>query len=220
MQLRDRIKELRRVPASQLRPNPKNWRTHPDTQQNALRGVLAEIGIANAVLARELPDGSLMLIDGHLRAETLGAETVPVLVLDVDEAEADKLLVTLDPLAVLAEQDDQKLYDLLSSVESQNPSLQEFLKSNLDDVTQMLLEAIEKQDEAIADATGGEQEQASDADEPAAVYVNFSFPLTPNQERIVRAAVRVGKEHFGVVNTGDAIAQICKQWVDENEARD
>jgi hypothetical protein len=220
MQIRDRIKELRRVPASQLRPNPKNWRTHPQEQADALRGVLAEVGIADACIAREMPDGSLMLLDGHLRTETLGGELVPVLVLDVNEEEADKILATLDPLAILAEQDDQKLYDLLNSVESQNASLQEFLKSNLNDVTQMLLEAIEKQDEAIADATGGEQEQASDADEPSAVYVNFSFPLTPNQERIVRAAVRVGKEHFGVVNTGDAIAQICKQWVDENEARD
>ena len=33
-----------------------------------MRGVLADIGWADAVLARETPDG-LMLIDGHLRAE-------------------------------------------------------------------------------------------------------------------------------------------------------
>ncbi len=70
MQIRDRIKELRRVKAESLRPNPRNWRTHPPEQQDALRGVLAEIGYANALLARELADGTLMLIDGHLRAET------------------------------------------------------------------------------------------------------------------------------------------------------
>ena len=29
----DRIKELRRVPASQLRANPSNWRKHPPSQQ-------------------------------------------------------------------------------------------------------------------------------------------------------------------------------------------
>ncbi len=50
MQIRDRIKELRRVPAHQLRPNAKNWRTHPTAQQDALRGVLAEIGYAGALL--------------------------------------------------------------------------------------------------------------------------------------------------------------------------
>ena len=59
MRIRDRIKDLRRVPASQLRPHPKNWRRHPQAQHDALRGVLAEIGYAGALLARELPDGSL-----------------------------------------------------------------------------------------------------------------------------------------------------------------
>lgn len=78
MKIRDRIRELRRVPASELLPNPKNWRTHPKAQQDALRGVLAEVGMADAVLARELPDGSLMLIDGHLRAETAADAKVPV----------------------------------------------------------------------------------------------------------------------------------------------
>jgi len=102
MQIRNRIKELRHVPASDLRPNPKNWRTHPKAQQDALRGILAEVGMADACLARELEDGTLMLIDGHLRAETIGEEVVPVLILDVDEAEADKILATLDPLAAMA----------------------------------------------------------------------------------------------------------------------
>lgn len=70
MQFRDRIRELRRIRADQLRPNPRNWRSHPQRQRDALRGVLAEIGYADALLARELADGSLELVDGHLRAET------------------------------------------------------------------------------------------------------------------------------------------------------
>ena len=123
MHLRDRIKELRRVPASQLRPNPKNWRTHPQAQQDALRGVLSEVGIADAVLARELPDGSLMLVDGHLRAETITDAEVPVLVLDVNEAEADKILATLDPLAAMAEADSAKLDALLREVQTGNEAL-------------------------------------------------------------------------------------------------
>ena len=76
MHIKDRIVEHRRVPANQLLPNPKNWRTHPDAQANALRGGLAEFGFADAVLAREPPD-DLMLIDGHLRAETTGDGLYP-----------------------------------------------------------------------------------------------------------------------------------------------
>lgn len=127
MKIKDRIKELRRVKASELVPNPKNWRTHPTKQKDALKGVLSEIGYADALLARELPDGSLMLLDGHLRAETTPEQEVPVLVLDLNEEESDKLLATLDPLASLAEQDDEKLAELLESIETENEALQELL---------------------------------------------------------------------------------------------
>ena len=133
MNIRDRIKELRRVPASSLRPNPKNWRTHPKEQADALRGTLAEIGFAEALVARELEDGTLELIDGHLRAETVGDTAVPVLVLDVDEAEADKLLATLDPLAALAGVDTQRLEDLLATVETDSEALQEMLDGLAED---------------------------------------------------------------------------------------
>lgn len=129
MQIRDRIKELRRVPASQLRPNPKNWRTHPQEQADALRGVLAEVGIADACIAREMPDGSLMLLDGHLRTETLGSELVPVLVLDVNEEEADKILATLDPLTGMAGLDNSKLQSLLDGLKFENEAIREMLDS-------------------------------------------------------------------------------------------
>jgi ParB-like chromosome segregation protein Spo0J len=127
MNIRNRVKSLRMVPASDLRPNPKNWRTHPTAQKDALRGVLSEIGLADACLARELPDGSLMLIDGHLRAETLGDGDVPVLVLDVNEAEADKILATLDPLAAMAGSDAAKLDELLRNVDTGSEALQQLL---------------------------------------------------------------------------------------------
>jgi hypothetical protein len=131
MQIRDRIKELRRVPASQLRPHPKNWRKHPQSQQDALRGVLAEIGYADALLAREMPDGSLELIDGHLRAETTPEMEVPVLIVDLDEQEAAKLLALLDPLAGMAETDQDILADLLAGVETQNEAVQAMLDGML-----------------------------------------------------------------------------------------
>jgi hypothetical protein len=123
VQIRDRIKELRRVRAADLRPNPRNWRIHPPAQQDALRGILAEVGYADALLARELPDGTLMLVDGHLRAETTPESLVPVLVLDVDEAEADKILLTHDPLAGMATASDEHLRNLLAEVQTENSAV-------------------------------------------------------------------------------------------------
>jgi DNA modification methylase len=125
MNIRNRVKALRNVRAADLAPNPKNWRTHPKSQQDALRGILAEVGYADALLARELSDGSLMLVDGHLRAETTPEQEVPVLVLDINEAEADKLLLSLDPLAALAETNAVALDQLLREVDTGSEGLQQ-----------------------------------------------------------------------------------------------
>lgn len=129
MQIRDRIKELRRVRAEELRPNPRNWRLHPPEQQDALRGLLAEVGYADALLARELTDGTLMLIDGHLRAETTPDAVVPVLVLDVDEQEADKILLTHDPLAGMAAISREHLDELLADVHTGSAAVRGMLNS-------------------------------------------------------------------------------------------
>lgn len=131
MLIKDRIKELRRVKASELLPNPKNWRTHPTNQKNALKGVLAEVGYADALIARELEDGTLQLLDGHLRAETTPDQEVPVLVLDVNEAEADKILATLDPLSAMAGKNEELLADLLTGIETESEALQDLLNQTL-----------------------------------------------------------------------------------------
>lgn len=138
---RDRVKELRRVRAGDLKPHPKNWRTHSRFQRDVLKGVLAEVGIADALLARELPDGALQLVDGHLRASTTPNDVVPVLVLDLDEREAEKVLLTHDPLAGLAGVDDARLAGLLGETSSESEAVGELLaklRRELGDETQEL----------------------------------------------------------------------------------
>src|SRR5208283_2162557 len=131
--IRDRIRELRRVPAKDLLANPKNWRRHPKAQTEALRGLLTEIGYADALLARELPDGRLMLIDGHLRKDTTPDAHLPVLVLDVNAEEADKLLLTLDPLASLAESDAERIGALLQTVRTDSAAVEELFRRTAGD---------------------------------------------------------------------------------------
>ncbi len=131
MKIRDRIVDFRRVKAGQLRPHPKNWRSHPPAQRDALRGVLAEIGYAGALLARQLPDGSLELVDGHLRAETTPEADVPVLIVDLDDRETAKLLALHDPLAGMAEANQEVLAQLLAHVETDNDAVQSLLDEML-----------------------------------------------------------------------------------------
>ena len=122
--IRDRIKELRRVRAGDLHASPRNWRTHPKAQVDALQGVLREIGYADALLARELPDGTLELVDGHARKELDPDQVVPVLILDIDQDEALKLMTVLDPLAAMAEADSAALETLLGEIQTDEAALQ------------------------------------------------------------------------------------------------
>ena len=124
----DRITELRRVPASELTANPKNWRQHPPAQKAALTGLLEEIGFADAVIARETDDG-LELIDGHLRQEVMGDQEIPVLIVDVTEEEADKMLATFDPLSAMAKSDKDALSILLSGIETNNEKISGLLST-------------------------------------------------------------------------------------------
>ena len=143
MTIRNRIKELRNVLASSLKPNPKNWRTHPQAQSEAMRGILDEIGYADSLIARELPDGSLMLIDGHLRAETTPDEMVPVQIVDLTEAEADKLLLSLDPLAAMAESNAAAMQQLCDDAETNNAALQAMWDEMQANVEQSPVEIVE-----------------------------------------------------------------------------
>ena len=128
MTMKDRVKELRRVPASELRANPKNWRRHPPAQEAALRGVLEDIGFADAVIARETDDG-LELIDGHLRQEVMRDQVIPVLIVDVTEEEADKMLLTYDPLAMMAHADQDQLLNLLRDTQFESKAVNDMLEA-------------------------------------------------------------------------------------------
>ncbi len=119
--------------AKELVANPKNWRRHPRAQAEALRGLLQEIGYADALLVRELEDGRLMIINGHLRAEVTPDTEVPVLVLDVTEEEGDKLLLTFDPLAAMAEADAERIETLLRTVRTDSPAVEELIRRTVGD---------------------------------------------------------------------------------------
>lgn len=127
MKIKDRIRELRRVKASDILPHPRNWRKHPTAQLDALKGVLDEVGWADALLVRETPEG-LQLIDGHARTEVAPDAEVPVLVLDVSEEEAEKILATHDPLAQMAEANQDILDELLDDISTGSEALQEMLE--------------------------------------------------------------------------------------------
>ena len=108
--MRNRIIGHQQVRACDLIPHELNPRIHNQAQRDALNAIYHEIGYARSVLAYQLPDGRLKLIDGHLRtSEHAPDDLIDVEVLDVTDAEARKLLLTIDPLASLANYSDDTL---------------------------------------------------------------------------------------------------------------
>src|SRR5207244_6391045 len=113
-----------RVRAGKLVPHEFNFRLHPESQRAALEALYNEVGFARSLLAYELPDGRLKLIDGHLRRDMDPDMEVDVEILDVSEEEARKLLLTIDPLASLAEQQEQVRQRLLEITPVASPDLE------------------------------------------------------------------------------------------------
>jgi site-specific DNA-methyltransferase (adenine-specific) len=120
---RDRIKGLERLRAGDMEEHPQNWRLHPGAQMAAVSGLLSEVGKVDALLAFPAdgkgPDGDfsrLMMFDGHLRRSIDPEEVWPVIVTDLTRAEADKMILAIDPTAAMAEADPVKLRTLLDGV--------------------------------------------------------------------------------------------------------
>lgn len=120
---RDRIVEHVRLKASDLLGHELNPRRHGAFQKRALEAIGREVGLARSLLGYRDEGGKIRLIDGHLRKEVLGQGEVWVEVLDVSETEARKLLLSMDPLAALAESEIDALETLRSLVQTEEDDL-------------------------------------------------------------------------------------------------
>lgn len=99
-----------------LTANPDNWRIHPSPQQTALTEALSRLGWIQRVIVNKRTGH---VIDGHLRCSLAmrdGAK-VPVIYVDMSEAEEKIALATIDPLSAMAATDAEKLSDLIEDLD-------------------------------------------------------------------------------------------------------
>jgi DNA modification methylase len=120
---RNRIVGTGEEAPDQLVANPANWRTHPGSQRDALRGSLSTVGWVQQVMVNRRTGH---VVDGHARVEEALARdepTVPVLYVDLDPEEEALVLATLDPIGAMATRDDEKLRALLADITVDNAGL-------------------------------------------------------------------------------------------------
>lgn len=113
----------------QLVANPKNWRIHPQVQQEYLEGVIDEVGVVQNIIVNKQTG---FVVDGHLRASLAlrsGQKAIPVTYVDLTEEEEALIISTLDPIGAKAGTDRKKLDELVSSLEASNPAVNDLLEN-------------------------------------------------------------------------------------------
>ena len=126
-QWRNRIVGYADVDPADLLANPRNFRRHPKNQQDALSGVIAEVGYVDPVLVQA---GTGVVLDGHLRVELAMRQnqaTIPVKYVDLTDAEANLILATFDPLSAMAFADAEQLDALLREVSTADAAVMQML---------------------------------------------------------------------------------------------
>lgn len=192
-EIKDRVTEFRRVRASELQDNDGNWRTHQMFQRDALAGILHSVGIADALKAYYSErQGGLTLLDGHLRKEDFPDVEWPVLILDINDDEADLLLSVFDPIAALAGMDKEKALALTEYVVTDDLAVRELLMRLRD-------EALALEDE---DAAGDEEKKSKEGPPEMALqpfehydYILLMFKTTFDFERALDV-LGIEKETF------------------------
>jgi hypothetical protein len=125
-------------PAIWFLANESKWRIHPISQQEALVGILHEVGWVQDVIVNRRTDpswgtdqGVETLIDGHLRVSLALRESdetpIPLTYVDLTRDEENLILASFDPIAALAIADKEKLDALLRETSPADLALQQML---------------------------------------------------------------------------------------------
>lgn len=142
MKWKNRIIETGIANPAELIANPVNFRKHPKRQQDAINGSLDALGWIQNVIVNKRTG---RIIDGHLRVDQAiahGEMAVPVQWVDLSEEEEGQALLSLDPIAAMADTNKQMMTDLLKQIhETQDmlePYLEDIAKSSGIDVGDIL----------------------------------------------------------------------------------
>lgn len=205
----------------QLLANPANWRIHPRNQQDALTGVLDEVGyvqdvIVNKRTSEDWPIGERgieTLVDGHLRvmlAMRHNEQQIPVKYVDLSPHEEALILATLDPISALAAPDAAKLDTVLREVRIGSEDVQTLLNDLAHDAG-LNIEGVDPND-----AFGN----LPDTDR--APFQQMTFTLHDSQVESIKRALSIGNklgdftDSQNLNSNGNALAFVCETFITDH----
>lgn len=200
--LRSRIVGEGEVAPDQLLANPLNWRRHPKGQLDALEGMLDTVGWVQRVIVNRTTGH---MVDGHARVELAlrrSERTVPVLYVELSEAEERLVLASLDPLGALATTDADMLAELLNDTVTDAA-----LREMLNDLGRSV---------GIGVKPGGLPELPNGKRDP---IQQMTFTLHDRQKEQVDAALAKAKamgtfaDGLNENSNGNALARVCELFL-------
>ena len=139
MSFKNRIIKYGDEPIDEILFNPDNFRIHPRDQQEAVEGLVEEVGWAKPIIINlrtsELwgADRNVKtLVDGADRctmAAQHGEKTIPAAYIDVEPEAERMLIIGLDATAAMAGTDREKLSVLIAQINTESEKLKAFFDS-------------------------------------------------------------------------------------------
>jgi len=190
---RNRIVDHGAESPEQLLANPRNFRIHPKNQQDALTGVLNEIGWIQSVIVNQRTG---FVIDGHLRvalAISHNEPEIPVAYVDLADEEEALALASIDPIGGLAAVDAEQLESLLRDVSTGEQALQELFAEMAEDYEGATLQA------------AGESKGRNLGDATKQLKIVIAIEDVGDIEAAIKAT--------GMTNRANAMIAICREYL-------
>lgn len=217
-------------PLERLEPHDRNPQTHPPEQIAALRASIQRFGF-NAPILVSSEDG---ILAGHGRliaARELGMSAVPVVVLDHLTAEQREAYLLADnQISRLAGSDDRLLAEMLNDLLASDVSLEGIGFSD-EDLARLNdgLELDAFQEVAVTERAEPEHQQPLGVDSGTEVEDSsaesgeveerhmFSASMRWDDREQVLMAVTAAKAKHLLEGTAEALALVCREWLDDQE---
>lgn len=196
------------VDPRELKENALNWRIHTAYQQEAMTDVLGEIGWLQPILVNQ---NTGVIVDGHMRwslALKHKEETVPVRYVDLTQAEEDRILATLNPIASLAYEDAEARAELAKRVQFESEALRQLAGLvTAEDMSRDHTEVFGEDDEAEEDF----DDFLDDAYGNEAIRLITFVMTVPEYEDSIDALERIC-DREGIDTNSDAVMWLIEQY--------
>ena len=194
--------------AGDLLDHADNWHLHPQFQNEALEGALEQHGIVDVLLAYHSDKrGGYVLVNGHGRKALDQDVEWPVIILDINDEEADDVLALLDTIGSWGQTDAMKLHQLISKATAKNIKMAT--------TVQRIKESIASQVEVAMRARESDGERPKKEkfafDESRAASVKVVMPV----EDLMTVETAIKKT--GLKRRGAAMHEICQFFIDNHK---